>query len=386
MRILYLECNMGAAGDMLMSALSELIDDTEDFAAAFNSIGLDGVVLESTVSVKCGIRGTHMKVKINGAEEDENIHNHHHSSLHSAEHIINALNISDDVKKNAISVYHLIAEAESHVHGKPIDKIHFHEVGTLDAVADIVGVCMLMEKLRPDSVIVSPIHVGKGSVKCAHGILPVPAPAVSYILKGVPIYSGETEGELCTPTGAALLKHFADEFRAMPMMKVLKIGYGMGKKDFPAANCVRAMLCESDDNDESISELVCNIDDMTGEEIGFAAEVLLNAGAADVFTSPIYMKKNRPGIILTCICKQSNKDKMLELIFKHTSTIGVREHVSKRYILNRREITLPTKYGNIRAKQSSGYGVTKSKFEYEDLSKAARENNLSIMDIKTDIT
>lgn len=391
MKILYIECNMGAAGDMLMSSLSELIDDADGFVNRFNALGLDGVTLERTKSVKCGITGTHMSVKVKGIEENEHMHrheehhtheHHHHSSIHDVEHIIHHLNISDSVKNNAAAVYKLIAEAESHAHDKPIDEIHFHEVGTMDAIADVVGVCMLMEELSPDTVIVSPVHVGCGTVKCAHGILPVPAPATAYILKDVPVYGGDIKGELCTPTGAALLKHFADKFGAMPIMRLFKTGYGMGSKDFPAANCVRAILGETEAGNDTITELICNIDDMTGEEIGFAAELLLNAGAADVFTTPVNMKKGRPGIMLTCMCREEDREKMLKLIFKHTSTIGVREHISHRYVLNRKETTVRTNYGDVKAKISSGCGVTKTKLEYDELARLARENGVSLRDIK----
>ena len=211
--------------------------------------------------------------------------------------------VSDTVKEDAKAVYRLIAEAESKVHGKTMEQIHIHEVGTLDAVADVVGNCILMEKIGADRIIVSPVHVGCGSVKCAHGILPVPAPATALILEGIPIYSGQVKGELCTPTGAALLKYFGDCFETMPAMTVRKIGYGMGTKNFEERpNCIRALFgetaeCSTDaadtDSIDSVSELAANIDDMTGEELGFAAEKLMKAGARDVYFEQITMKKFR---------------------------------------------------------------------------------------------
>lgn len=255
MKTLYIECNMGAAGDMLMAALLELLDDKEKFIEDINCIGLADVSVSALPSVKCGVSGTNISVLIRGAEEESHDHDHHHenphggehehSDFHHIEHLISHLKVSDKVKKDASAIYNIIAEAESEVHGKPVSEVHFHEVGAMDAVADIVGVCMLIERLAPDEIIVSPIHVGSGNVRCSHGILPVPAPATALILRGIPVYGGTIKGELCTPTGAALLKYFADEFGAMPAFAYDKIGYGMGKKDFEAANCVRAYLGES---------------------------------------------------------------------------------------------------------------------------------------------
>lgn len=389
MKTLYIDCNMGAAGDMLMSALSELHPDPQDFIERLNSLNIPKVTVKAERSVKCGITGTHVRVLVGDAEENEDMHHdhhehhhHHHAGMKDIENIINGLNISENVRNNALSVYRLIAEAESHAHGCEMNEIHFHEVGTMDAVTDIVGVCMLLDELAPDKIIASPIRVGSGQVKCAHGILPVPAPATAHILSEVPIYSGEIKGELCTPTGAALLKHFVNEFTSMPVMCVSKIGYGMGTKDFETANCLRVMMGEEEENSETIAELCCNIDDMTGEQIGFAVGKLLEAGASDVFTSPIYMKKNRPGAMLTCICREWDKDKFVKLIFKHTSTIGIREHISDRYTLSRKEITVHTDYGDVRAKKSEGYGVYRVKAEYDDLAEIAEKNGISLSDIE----
>ena len=219
-------------------------------------------------------------------------------------------NGSERIRKDILAVFGMIAEAESHVHGVPVTEIHFHEVGTMDAVADIAAVCILMDRLAPDQVVVSPVHVGSGQVKCAHGILPVPAPATAFILKDVPIYGGEILGELCTPTGAALLKYFASRFGAMPVMRTAAIGYGMGKKDFPAANCVRALFGETEQTGDIVAELSCNVDDMTAEEAGYAMEALFAAGALEVYTTPAGMKKSRPGLILHVMCRQDKKDEM----------------------------------------------------------------------------
>lgn len=253
MKILYIECNMGAAGDMLMSALLELHPDPDDFIIRLNGLGIPGVKAEKKKSVKCGITGTHVEVSVYGGHEDEHMHehhsheHHHHTGMHEIEHIIGHFEIDERVREDILSVYRLIAEAESRAHGRDIEQIHFHEVGTMDAVADITGVCMLLDELSPDRIIASPVHVGCGQVKCAHGILPVPAPATAYILKDVPIYGGAVRGELCTPTGAALLKHFVNKFGDMPIMRIKNIGYGMGTKDFETANCMRVMLGETEE-------------------------------------------------------------------------------------------------------------------------------------------
>ena len=407
MKTLYLDCGMGAAGDMLTAALLELLPDPDAFIYEVNALGLPDVHFKRESSVKCGITGTHISVTVHGEEEESHDHHHvhdehhhdhdhhhdhgqhyhehghhPHSGLHDIAHIVrDHLPVSEKVKQDVMAVYELIAEAESHVHGVPVSEIHFHEVGTMDAIADITAVCMLLEKLSPDEVVVSPIHVGSGQVWCAHGVLPVPAPATAYILKDVPIYGGRIKGELCTPTGAALLKHFATRFGDMPIMNTRAIGYGMGKKDFEAANCVRAMFGDTEDKSDVVLELSCNVDDMTAEQIGFAMERLLDGGALDVYTIPVGMKKSRPGTLIRVMCREQDKEKMVPLIFKYTTTIGVRETKTQRYVLDRNVATLETLYGTVRRKDSYGYGVNRSKYEYEDLARIAREHNASIEDV-----
>ena len=379
MRTLYLDCGMGAAGDMLTAALLELLPDRDAFVEELNALGIPGVGFSAEKCEKCGILGTHMAVTVYGEEESD--HPHHHGHLGDIRGIVSSLPIPTMVKLDILSVYEEIAQAESHVHGVPVEQIHFHEVGTMDAIADVTAVCLLLHRLAPDKIIVSPVHVGSGQVRCAHGILPVPAPATAYLLRGIPIYGGSIAGELCTPTGAALIKHFATEFGEMPVMTVSAIGYGMGKKEFPRANCVRALLGESEDPADVIVELRCNVDDMTGEAIGFALEQLLGSGALDAFTVPIGMKKSRPGVLITVLCREDRKDTMIRLLLKHTTTLGVREFPCQRYTLNRTVETVDTPYGPIRKKVSSGYGVRREKYEYEDLSKIAREQGLSIVEL-----
>lgn len=487
MKLLYLDCGMGAAGDMLGAALAELLpDDARDaFTSELNAAGIPGVHVSLDPSVKCGITGTHLTVTVNGTEEKEgghshshehshhdhphdhshhhdhphehshsheHQHSHSHRSLHDIHHIIDDLKLPEAVRTDILAVYRLIAEAESKAHDKPVSEIHFHEVGTMDAIADIASVCLLLHKLAPDQIIASPIHVGSGQVKCAHGILPVPAPATAYILKDIPIYSGSIQGELCTPTGAALLKHFVTRFDQMPLMTPASTGYGMGTKDFPAANCVRAILGEgfAENQDailgesfaenqpeqpacipaapaptatpapatapaseeaaitETICELSCNVDDMTGEDIAFAIETFLQNGALDAFTVPCTMKKGRPGVLVTVLCKNPDQKQMTKLILQHTTTLGVRSAIKKRWILSRTEsetvipddvlanVSAPDMPAEskahelkttgddctIRSKTSTGFGITRNKYEHDDLEKIARTYGLTLAQVR----
>lgn len=412
MKILYLECGMGAAGDMLMAALLELHHDKEGFVERMNRIGIPGVKVAAESSVKCGITGTHMSVKVNGMEEEsmdsydcgqihehdhshEQAHDHSHShEAHQHDHagindiysVVDGLDVPDKVKEDVKNIYRSIAEAESRVHGKPVTQVHFHEVGTADAIADITGCALLMQELQVDKVVTSPVNVGFGHVRCAHGILPVPAPATSLLLEGVPCYAGSVEGELCTPTGAAVVKYYTSQFGRMPQMMIQKTGYGMGRKDFETANCVRAVLGETlEGAEDEIIELRCNLDDMTPEETGYAMEVLLARGALDVFTTAVGMKKSRPGTLLTVMCSQQDKEDMAELVFRHTSTIGIREYACRRMVLNRSEKILASGYGSVRIKESRGYGVHKEKMEFEDLKRIAAQTGMSIREIKKNL-
>ena len=396
---------MGIAGDMMASALLGLFDDKEGILEALNSMKVPHVEYKLDQVKKCGILGDHISVLVDGEEEiveDVNLHNHEHhhehdhyehdhdhhshSTIDDIEEIIEGLNISKEIKSDIREVYQLLAQAESKVHGESVSQIHFHEVGEMDAVADIAAVCYLLHELDPDKIVVSPINVGNGQVKCAHGILPVPAPATALLLNGIPTYSPEKlVGELCTPTGAALVKYFAFSFGAQPVMTVDKIGYGMGKKDFEQANCVRAMIGESAEEAEQIIELSCNIDDMTGEELGFATEMLFEEGALDVFTISVDMKKNRPGFLLTCLCNEDDKEKLLNAIFKHTTTLGVRENTYNRYTMLREINKIDTPYGEIRVKKSYGHGIKREKLEYDDLAGIARTTGKSIIELKKEL-
>ena len=383
MRTLYIDCGMGAAGDMLTAALLELLPDPAAFVRELNGLGLPGVIWRLEPAVKCGVTGSRVSVTIQGHEEGEDRdaghdHHHHHHTMADIAAVVRALPVSEKVKGNALAVYERIARAESEVHGVAVEEVHFHEVGAMDAVADVLAVCLLMERLAPERVIASPVHVGCGSVRCAHGILPVPAPATALLLKHVPIYSGEVQGELCTPTGAALLVRFADSFGPMPVMRVGAIGYGMGKKDFPRANCVRALLGQTDEPAEQVAELCCNLDDMTPEAVGFAMEQLLQDGALDVYTTPIGMKKCRPGVLLTVLCRPEDRERLAQLLLRHTTTLGVRMAQLERRTLRRETRTVHTPSGDVRIKTATGFGTAREKAEYDDLAQLARKKGCTL--------
>ena len=381
MKTLYLECNMGASADMLMGSLYEIFDKKDFFLETMNrAFEKYEISLTPESSVKCGISGTDMRVLIH--HKDEDILDQSHT-----------LNLPDKVKEDAAAIYKLIKDAKTKVHGTNIKQSYSSEAHRPDILAEICGCALLFHLIAPDKILASLLHVGSGFVKSEQGILPVPAPVTAELLKGIPYYSGTVAGELVTPAGAAILRYYVEQFMTMPVMTVEQIGYGMGKEDFPIANCVRAFLgesdCEQNHNDDGKSPycddhilgISCNLDDMTGEAIGFASEVLLNAGALDVYTTPIQMKKGRPGIILTCLCNLKDKELFTGLIFRHTTTRGVRYEVFERAKLTSTFETISTEEGDIRIKVSEGYDAIHKKPEFEDLKKIALEKGWSLEDV-----
>ncbi len=430
MKTLYIDCSMGAAGDMLTAALAELTGDIKAAEAELNALGIPGVEYKIEKTSKMGVTGTSVRVLVKGEEEEtwdvhgeghdhghehehdhehehhhghseeyhehdheehhhghhhehsnEHHHSHHHASMADIEAMIDGTKAPDKVKADAKNIYKIIAEAESKVHGEPVTEIHFHEVGAMDAVADVTACCYLINRLGAERIAASPVRVGKGHVHCAHGILPVPAPATANILMGIPTYAGELEGEMCTPTGAAVLKYFAKEFCEQPIMKAEAIGYGMCKKDFGQLNAVRAILGEEEGSTDKIVELTVNLDDMTPERIGFACDRFFELGAVEVYTTSVHMKKFRPGIVLTVMCREEKSQEMVEAIFRYTTTLGIRENVSKRYALRREVVTVDTPFGEIRQKRSAGYGVNREKYEYDDLAAIAHGEGVSIDEV-----
>lgn len=348
------------------------------------AMGVPGVTIGLERSSKCGVEGTKVNVSVHGVEEGHETHDndhqsHHHRTMADIENIIEGLDVSEYVKADAMDIYEKIADAESRVHGQPVSEVHFHEVGTMDAITDVVGNCMLIEAIGADRVVVSPINVGSGTVKCAHGILPVPAPATALLLEGATYYGDNTEGELCTPTGAAILQYYADEYGSRPMMKAMAMGVGVGTKDFaPRANILRVFLGEEEGSRDKACELSANIDDMNGEELGFAMERLLEAGAVDVYFVPVTMKKSRPAIKLSCLCRPEDEKRMVRLLFKYTRTAGIRRQDFDRYVLDR----YTEEKDGLRVKVLKGYGVEHRKVEYDDMAAQAIKSGASLDEVK----
>ena len=418
MKTLFIECNMGAAGDMLMAALYELLEDRQAFLDAMNALGLPGVRVEAQAAATCGIAGTHMTVAVHGQEETggsvpaeaphphvhshgeahghdhdyqhhhdhdhdhphdhgEGHHHHHHATPGHIGELLDGLPLPEEVRRRARRVYDAIARAEAKAHGCPVGDVHFHEVGALDAVADVAGVCYALYLLAPERIVVSPIYVGSGTVRCAHGVIPVPAPATANLLSGVPICGGTIQGELCTPTGAALLTSFADAYGPMPVMVTKAVGVGIGTKQFQQANCVRAFLGETvEEANGEILELVCNVDDMTPEALSFAASRLLETGALDVYTLPGTMKKGRPGHVLTVLCVPEQEGELARRILAETTTNGLRVRRCGKYFLTPGAGMVQTRWGPVKLKLARGYGITHVKPEFEDAAELAREHDV----------
>ena len=385
---------MGAAGDMLMGALYELYPEKERFLADMNAL-IPGVKLEAEGVTRQGIAGTHMRVDIHGQEEGHErrrMHDHHqdhhheHRSLADIHAMIDAFPLPEAVREKARRVYGLIAQAEAEAHGVEAGEVHFHEVGALDAVIDVTGVCYLLYLLAPDAVCASPVTMGSGTVRTAHGLLPVPAPATAKLLTGVPVTAGDIQAELCTPTGAALLRTFAGSWGVMPDGVIQGCGHGCGTKDFPRANCLRAFLVDdlsrAEEPNDEVTELKANIDDMTGEALGLALERLLEAGALDVSYAPAAMKKNRPGVLLTCLCRPGDADRLASEVLRHTSTFGVRRMDCRRYALAASMDAVETPWGTVPRKTGTGYGITKSKPEYSVLAEIAAERKVPLAAVR----
>ncbi|MDD6484997.1 MAG: nickel pincer cofactor biosynthesis protein LarC [Clostridiales bacterium] len=396
---MYIECNMGASGDMILSALSELAGNQEGFISELNGLGIPGIRAKLYNTQNCGVNGTSIGIKVNGHDTASGYSQHRPHGvyrLRTIKNMIATMSASTDIKRNVSEIYEKIAAAKGAFQGKPTESVYLHELGRGDSLADITGVCMLMNKLAPDKVIVSPVCTGKGTVDTLRGRLEVPTPLTKELLKGVPSYSGKLESELCTPTGAALLSYFADEFGEMPDIKLRKCGIGIGKKIFNVANCVRiymgysgeqtATIKGSTEGMQTVTELKANIDDMTPEMLSYAQEVLHENGALEVYTVPIFMKKNRSAVMLCCICKDEDAMDLAALMLKHTTTRGVRSQSMERYTLDAVITKYNTKYGIVSVKTSTGYGIEKQKIEYEDLARIARETGRTIKSLSEELT
>jgi uncharacterized protein (TIGR00299 family) protein len=420
MRIAYLDCFSGISGDMFLGALVDAgveVRFLEDTVAALNI----GARLEISRVNRSGVTATKVDVfapDVHGHEEKDSPresreHNHSHhdhehsheqpSHRHSHEHsrglkeireIIRKAAISENAKKTAIEIFEALGTAEAKIHHMEIEKVHFHEVGAVDALVDIVCAAVGAEALNVDEIICSPLNVGGGSVKCAHGTLPVPAPATVELLKGASVYSSGIQAELVTPTGAAIVKILAKRFSTFPEMKIEKSGYGAGTRDFPGhANVLRLTIGEAQTQlsaktlQETISVLEANLDDMNPQVFGYVMDRLLEEGALDVFGLPVQMKKNRPGMLLTVLCRREDSTKLTDLIFRETTTLGVREREENRRVLARKWISVETRWGNVRLKVASMNGtVTNYAPEYEDCRKIAAEHRVPLKSVMQEAT
>jgi len=409
MRIAYLDCFSGISGDMFLAALIDAGVAPTIFKQAVEALGI-GASLEISRVNRSGISATKVDVIVNGnkdaprsaeptAREQSHSHTHDHAHHHHAHHehqhghglveireIIRKTSLNDSVKRTAIAIFEKLGEAEAKIHNIPVEQIHFHEVGAVDALVDITCASVGVEALGIDEIICSPLNVGGGTVTCAHGTFPVPVPATVELLKGVPVYSSGLQAELVTPTGAAIIRTLATRFAPFPEMKIEKAGYGAGSRDFPAhANVLRITVGEAasklaaNASQEIISVLEANIDDLNPQVFGYVLDRLLEAGALDVFGTPVQMKKNRPGNLLTVLAKPDDTDKLTQIIFAETTTLGVRRREEKREVLARKWQTVPTRFGDVRIKIASLNGtVTSYAPEYEDCRRIAAEHRVPL--------
>lgn len=360
---------MGVAGDMLCGALLDTLNENDKniIISKLNTL-INGVEVSANKVCKLGITGTKFDVAIEK-------HGHQHTSISEIYDIIDSFDLKDNVKANAKDIYTLIAKAESKVHETEVADVHLHEVGMKDAIMDVTAFCYIADYIGIDSFTVSTINTGFGEVNTAHGILPVPAPATAELLQGLPTSQGDVKGELTTPTGAGILKYFSTDTKNT-LKSYDKIGYGMGTKDFEKPNCVRVFIGEN--SQEDITELRCQIDDMTGEEMGYAINKMISLGAKDCFVNPITMKKSRPAFEFVVITTPEKKDYFIEQIFKHTTTLGIREIICKRNVLTRESF----EKNGVHIKKSTGYNTTKEKIEFDDLAKIADEKDISIFEAR----
>lgn len=385
MRILYYDCFAGISGDMNLGALIDLGVDSNHLISELEKLNIPGFHLEVKKDQRRGITGTKADVII------ENQENEKHRHLRHVEEIVNGSLLADHVKANALKIFDLIAVAEAKIHNIPKERVHFHEVGALDSIADIVGAAICLDYLKVDKVMSSSIQLGGGMVKCAHGIMPVPAPATAEIVVNVPVKTGLVNHEATTPTGAAILVATVIEFTDKIKYPITKTGYGIGNRDSEVPNVLRVFLCEDVENVKDVSTenaivLESNIDDMNPEHYDFILEQLFKAGASDAWLAPVIMKKSRPAVTLSVLCREELQDKMKEIIFSHSTSIGIRENKVNKNMLRREESTIETSFGEVRIKKSFFNGkMVRSKPELEDCKKLADKHQVTISDIEKEV-
>ena len=412
MKTLYLDCFAGISGDMTIGALLDLGLDFAYLQQELRKLGVEGyelslervdrsginaakfdVTVTQTVSVRVSHSHDHSHPHEHSHDEATQTdslryHDHDHRSLATIKHLIESSTLSEQVKRNATAIFQRIGEAEAKIHGVDIESIHFHEVGAIDSIVDIVGACIGLEALGIQRILSSPLHVGYGTFTCAHGTYPIPGPAATEILRGVPIYAKEIEGELVTPTGAAIVAVLAQDFVKMPLMRVEKVGYGAGTRvyeKFP--NVLRAVLGEVEAQDatpDAITVIEANLDDLNPQIFGHLMEQALSAGALDIFYTPVQMKKNRPGVLLTVLCATESRERLMDLILRETTTLGVRYREERRVILRREFVTVATEFGPIQikvARNETGQ-VMNAAPEFEDCHAAALRYQVALREVQ----
>jgi uncharacterized protein (TIGR00299 family) protein len=385
MKTLYLECNSGISGDMFVGTMLDLGVNFNTLKESLEKLELEDFILTAEKTEKNGIPCTHFDVLLTHMHEHEHEHHHEHRNLRDIEQIIDKSPLNDNIKILSKKIFGIVAVAEGMVHGLPPEQVHFHEVGAADSIADIVGAAICLDELNIDKIICSPLTEGSGTIKCAHGILPVPVPATAEILRffKIPYKTTTIKGELVTPTGAAIAAGISATFGPMPEMTVEKIGCGCGTKNFEHPNILRAFLGEETGfiSNDTIDVIETCIDDSTGEALGHCLKLLFEAGAADAYYTSVFMKKNRPAYLLTVLCDSSNTKQLEKLIFLHTSSIGMRVRVSQRLIMQRRTQTVATSFGEIKVKICTFEDIEKIKPEYEDIAQAAEVHSVPLNEV-----
>lgn len=381
--ILYYDCFSGISGDMNLAALIDLGVPEHFLKEELNKLNLPGYELKVSTDQRSGISGTKVSVETEPSETDK-----HHRNLADIEEIINSSALNDNVKKSSVNMFRKLADAEAKVHEKDINEIHFHEVGAVDSIVDIVGAAICFDYLNPDKIYCSAVELGGGMVKCAHGILPVPAPATAEILKGIPVKSGNQDFEATTPTGAVILACNVDEFTSMVHFITQKTGYGIGHKQSEVPNILRIFKGIEEPKEKKTLHTIfeCNIDDMSPETMGYVMDRLFDAGADDVFVTPVIMKKSRNAAKLNVLCKDYIKDRVERILINETTTFGFRSFPVDKMELKRDFKKLNTKYGQVTIKR--GYyndEIIKQKPEYEDCVKLAREHHIPLRIIYSEI-
>jgi pyridinium-3,5-bisthiocarboxylic acid mononucleotide nickel chelatase len=384
MKLAYLDCSSGISGDMFMAAMLDAGLEPKRLFEELKKISLGFYEFKRTRVMRGGLAGTFIEIRDPGK----------HPARHLAqiEKLINESTLSDSVKAGALKIFGRLAEAEGKLHNMPPGEVHFHEVGALDAIIDFVSACAGLELMEISELVCSSLNVGGGRVEAAHGTLPVPAPATAELLKGLPVYSSGNDGELVTPTGAAIVSTLAASFGPMPAMKVERIGYGAGKMNFPKhPNLARLFVGQREEiglpevgapGDELVSMIQANLDDMSPQLYGYFVEQAMAAGALDVTCSPVQMKKNRPGLEVSIMCETSKSDALAQLLFEQTTTIGLRIFEARRKVLDRELVSVETPHGPVRVKVAKHNGkVVNAAPEYEDCQRIAAEKSVPLKEI-----